>query len=304
MHAVDVVIPVRNRAGLALEAIRSVQKQSHADLTIWVVDDGSDDGTPEEIEAACASDARVRVVRHGESRGPAHARHTGFASGQADLVAILDSDDLWLPRKIEKQVLRLAQTGAEVALCWWEWVRPDGHVRITRRPEGEGMVSPLLCDNMDVPLMRRASLDRIGGFVPSDLPGTGAHHIEFGIRLLARSTTTVVPEVLVRCRDHSAKRMSDGITTRRGATELDDVVRGRQVDLQPWPVELASLRCRAAGRYFSAGDARTGLRLLSEAIARAPYSAKPSLLRQWGPLSAKRTLALLAKRPSTPEGRA
>ncbi len=105
---VSVVIPVYNRAKTVLRAIASVLAQSHPVLEVVVVDDGSDDGTAAVVEAL--ADPRVRVIRHPANRGAASARNTGIKAARGDLIALLDSDDQWMPRKLEKQVRVLASS--------------------------------------------------------------------------------------------------------------------------------------------------------------------------------------------------
>jgi glycosyltransferase involved in cell wall biosynthesis len=98
---ITVVIPVRNRAHCIGRALSSVVGQSLPVDEILVVDDGSED----DLGLALAPYAdNVRLLRHGEARGAAAARNTGIAEARGDLIAFLDSDDLWAPRKLEHQL--------------------------------------------------------------------------------------------------------------------------------------------------------------------------------------------------------
>jgi glycosyltransferase involved in cell wall biosynthesis len=115
MHPdVSVIIPTYNRRAMVREAVASVVAQRCAapsiTIEVIVVDDGSTDGTAEELErlagevnAEGADSMRMSVVRT-ENRGVAAARNTGVAKASAPLIAFLDSDDLWLPHKLERQV--------------------------------------------------------------------------------------------------------------------------------------------------------------------------------------------------------
>ena len=106
------VIPTKDRWDLlSRHALRSALAQEDVDLEVVVVDDGSTDGTPERLEGV--GDSRIRVVRHGESRGQAAARNSGIAEARADWLAFLDDDDVWAPRKLRAQ-LDAARSGSAV----------------------------------------------------------------------------------------------------------------------------------------------------------------------------------------------
>src|SRR3954471_3034996 len=99
----DVVITTRNRPSLTVDAIESVRRQTFTDWRLFVVDD-SDDDTADRSAAAAAGDPRVTIIRREDPRGASAARQTGLDHGAAPLVAILDSDDVWLPQKLERQL--------------------------------------------------------------------------------------------------------------------------------------------------------------------------------------------------------
>jgi len=97
---VSVVIPTYQRKALVVEAIDSALAQTRGDLEVVVVDDGSTDGTVEALAARYGVDPRVRVLRQGNG-GTASARNTGIAAATGTFVALLDSDDLFLPDHLE-----------------------------------------------------------------------------------------------------------------------------------------------------------------------------------------------------------
>jgi glycosyltransferase involved in cell wall biosynthesis len=108
--AIDVVIPVWNRAHIVHRAIASAlaQELPGADWSIRpiVVDDGSTD----DLDRAVAPfGARVVCIRHARNKGAAAARNSGVAAATADYVAFLDSDDVWLPGKITAQIAFMEQ---------------------------------------------------------------------------------------------------------------------------------------------------------------------------------------------------
>lgn len=91
----SVVIPVKDDP-LAAEAVASVTAQTHRALEVIVVDDGSDE--PLRLES---NDPRVRVIRNEQPLGPAGARNVGVEASNGDILAFLDSDDLFGPRRLE-----------------------------------------------------------------------------------------------------------------------------------------------------------------------------------------------------------
>ena len=93
---VSVVIPAYNRERMLRRALESVRAQRRQPSEVIVVDDASSDGT-----ALVAEELGARVVRHEQNRGEGEARNTGFAAASQPWVALLDSDDEWLPHHLE-----------------------------------------------------------------------------------------------------------------------------------------------------------------------------------------------------------
>lgn len=97
---VSVVIPLYNARDVIAETIKSVLAQTWTDYEIIVVDDGSQDGSGELVQAF---GGRVRYIRQ-ENTGVAGARNRGIEESHGEYIALLDHDDLWHPTKLEKQV--------------------------------------------------------------------------------------------------------------------------------------------------------------------------------------------------------
>jgi glycosyltransferase involved in cell wall biosynthesis len=100
-------MPAFNRAATVGRAIASVVAQTVGDWELLVVDDASTDDLSGALPAA--ADSRIRLLRHQRNRGAAAARNTGIAAARAPLVAFIDSDDEWLPLKLERQLAVFAQ---------------------------------------------------------------------------------------------------------------------------------------------------------------------------------------------------
>lgn len=122
---VSVIVPSFNRRALTARAVRSVLDQTWRDLEVVVVDDASRE---EEVYAPEPADAgRVRVIRHETNRGVSVARNTGIKAAAAPLAAFLDSDDYWLPHKLEDQMQAFrAEKDSSRLLLYGSYYTVDG----------------------------------------------------------------------------------------------------------------------------------------------------------------------------------
>jgi len=104
---ISVVIPTYNRADLISRAVNSVQLQTYQNLEIIVVDDCS----PEDIAGVIQdlNDDRITFLRHHSNQGGSAARNTGIKQAKGEYIAFLDSDDIWLPQKLELQLQAIAK---------------------------------------------------------------------------------------------------------------------------------------------------------------------------------------------------
>lgn len=123
MPLVSVVIPTYNRAGMITTAIESVFAQTYPNLEIIVVDDGSVDETADVIRnldrASYSGSGKAPAIRYlyQKNMGQSCARNTGIAAAQGDWIAFLDSDDYWLPDKIEWQLRAIEQFAGQCGVC-------------------------------------------------------------------------------------------------------------------------------------------------------------------------------------------
>jgi len=132
---VTVFIPVHDRERYVADAIDSVLAQTYGDFEVLVVDDGSTDRSVEVVRAY--DDPRVRLEENGENLGIPRTRNRGLELARGEYIALLDSDDRMLPRRLERQVAFLdahpdhVQTGA-----WCRMMSEDGRPlkRIKRQP--------------------------------------------------------------------------------------------------------------------------------------------------------------------------
>lgn len=208
---VSVVIPAFNRAATIRGAIESVLAQSFTDLELLVVDDASTDATAERVRAI--ADPRVRMLANPRNMGAGAARNTGLRAARGDWVAFQDSDDEWLPRKLERQMARLDTPGADwiAAYCGMLVLgTAESHTPETgARPKIDYLPAPgphriegdlrraLLDVNSISPqtlIARRAVLERIGGFDES-LPAV--EDWDLALRLAQEGAIACIDEPLV-----------------------------------------------------------------------------------------------------------
>jgi glycosyltransferase involved in cell wall biosynthesis len=104
---VSVVMPVYNGQAFLREAIESVLAQTHLDLELVAIDDGSADESPAILADLAVADPRVRVIRQANGGG-ARARNRALQEARAEWIINLDQDDLMLPNRIERQLAFLA----------------------------------------------------------------------------------------------------------------------------------------------------------------------------------------------------
>jgi glycosyltransferase involved in cell wall biosynthesis len=118
---VSVVIPSYNRARASIAAVDSVLRQTYSNYEIIFVDDGSTDETPKILrQFLCDRGVSCDRVRYFYQRnqGPSFARNTGIAEAKGDWIAFLDSDDTWLPEKLESQVQAIEQFKGRCGACF------------------------------------------------------------------------------------------------------------------------------------------------------------------------------------------
>ena len=197
MPRVSVIIPTYNRAALVKEAVASVLAQTYRDFELLVVDDGSTDGT---LEALAAFGGKIRVLASPDRGGVSAARNAGIAAAQGEWLAFLDSDDLWLPEKLARQ-MAFMEANSRLLLSQTEeiWVRRGVKVNPPRTHKKEGgriflrslercLVSP------SAAVLHRRLLDEHGGF-DEDLPA--AEDYDLWLRLSWRYDVGLLPEPLI-----------------------------------------------------------------------------------------------------------
>lgn len=174
MPLVSVIVPTHNRCQFIGETVDSVLAQTYPNLEIIVVDDGSTDGTGDLVKKRFHGDPRFRYI-HQTNQERSVARNTGIKEAKGDFVAFLDSDDLWLATKLEKQ-MELFRKFSRLAMVHCDFANVDSKGSLinnrTLRPAmpgvREGRIFPhILYRNVvgsPTPVIRRSALLAAGLF--------------------------------------------------------------------------------------------------------------------------------------------
>jgi glycosyltransferase involved in cell wall biosynthesis len=204
---VSVIIPTFNRAQLLGEAIESVLTQKVSDVELLVIDDGSTDDTAAGLEAY---GDRLTVLRQ-PNRGVSSARNLGIDNARADLIAFLDSDDIWLPGKLSRQ-LAFFRNSLDALICQTEevWIRKGVRVNPKnrhRKPSGDIFTPSLeLClVSPSAVMMHRQLFEAVGRFDEA-LPA--CEDYDLWLRIASRYPVYLIDTPLIVKRGGHADQLS------------------------------------------------------------------------------------------------
>jgi glycosyltransferase involved in cell wall biosynthesis len=205
-HLVSVVIPAFNAAHTLDETLRSVRSQTHTNMEIVIVDDGSNDETRSIADGHAADDSRIRVFSQ-TNAGVAAARNAGTRYSKAAFIAFIDADDLWAPTKIEQQLEAMIAGGDKVGLVYTWFRQIDAQGRVIGegpRPACAGNVLENICagnfvGNGSSAFVRRCALEDVEGFDSGlrEANAEGCEDFLLYCRIAEKYDFAVVPAFLV-----------------------------------------------------------------------------------------------------------
>jgi glycosyltransferase involved in cell wall biosynthesis len=191
---ISVVIPTHNRAALLLRALESVFAQTRPPDEIIVVDDGSTDDT-----VLRTSQLPVTLIQQ-ENRGVSAARNVGIQRARGDWIALLDSDDEWLPEKLEQQLACL-RAKLDIRICHTQerWIRLGKPLKqLAKHQKFGGWIFPRCLDiclmSPSSILIHRDVFDAVGGF-DETLPA--CEDYELWLRITARYPVAFIETPLI-----------------------------------------------------------------------------------------------------------
>lgn len=204
---VSVVLPTFNRLDYLRATIASVFAQTFSDWELIIADDGSDAATRDYLRSL-EDPPHVRVVWGSHCGVPAVVRNDALTHARGDYVAFIDSDDLWAPHKVSRQVEALRGT-PQHRWCYSDYIIIDaqGSVRPAseqRLPTPEGWIlEPLLASAVDIwtpaVMVQRELLMQLGGFNPQLVV---FEDYDLWMRLAVHSGIVMVHEPLIAVRRH------------------------------------------------------------------------------------------------------
>ncbi|MCR9271088.1 MAG: glycosyltransferase family 2 protein [Hyphomonadaceae bacterium] len=171
---ISVIVPAYNAERFIARTLESILRQTHQNLEVLVVDDGSRDGTADIVRAYAKADHRVSLIQQ-PNGGVARARNTGIAKAKADLIAPCDADDLWSPEKLATQLAIFRAGGGDMGLVYsWSAVIDDDDLvqNYDCHPSEDGWVFDRMCKgnligNGSATLMSKQAVLQAGGYDPS-----------------------------------------------------------------------------------------------------------------------------------------
>ncbi|WP_244311991.1 glycosyltransferase [Marinobacter vulgaris] len=271
------ITPTYNRAKFLPDAISSVLGQSFSDFELIVVDDGSTDDTCSVIEPFLV-DSRVRYL-HQENRGQSHARNIALGLAEGEFIAFLDSDDLWSPWKLEKQ-LAVFDTEPEADIVHGDEAIINEQGRVTSSKNMKrysGFISPhLLADNsvsITTALVRRRCFDEMGVF---DTSIGVADDYDLWLRFSARYRFRYEPGIVASYRvmpdqissDKHRRFAANELIIKRFLEQFGDVIDPAE---RRWG--LARFYCRKARYFASVGERRKAVSSVVMAYRNAPMDS-------------------------------
>lgn len=123
---VSIVTPAWRASKIVADTIESVLAQGYEKWELLVVDDCSPDDTFEIVSAYAGRDARIRALRNPANSGPALTRNTGLAAARGRWIAFLDSDDVWLPNKLERTIAHAKTNKSAITFTGFRRMDADG----------------------------------------------------------------------------------------------------------------------------------------------------------------------------------
>ena len=275
---ISIVLPTYNRAYILPEAVRSVLEQTYSTWELIIVDDGSTDDTREVIERF--ADLRIRYIKHETNKGLAASRNTGITNARGAYIANLDSDDTWLPQKLEKEIFVFNNKNPQPDIVYSAYERTLANGRTVQLPpetvspkEGD-LQKVFLASNiisMQMALIKRGVFETYGMF---DETIESMQDWELWLRLAPHCKFTYVPEILTR-----GTVLADSITKNQNKRLIgrEAIFQKHELLFKTVPIAYASHAYSIGHTYALRGNTSHALMYLKKAATTKPLRIKYTL---------------------------
>lgn len=271
MAKVSVILPTYNRAEILSRSINSLIQQTYADLEIVVVDDASTDDTESVVKSF--NDERINYILHDENRGANVARNTGISQSTGEYIAFQDSDDVWLPQKIQRQIEAFQQARSETGLVSAGVCRVWPDYQTDYLPgdkwRTQDFIRSLIHNNFiptQAAMIKRECIQKVGNF-NNELPRL--QDWEMWIRLSKEYNFELVDETLV------VKNMNvDELSYSRRNTDhphaLELIIKRHKELFSDYPDAFAMHLLNIGSQYILQGNPEKGNEYLKKSIKERP----------------------------------
>lgn len=240
MTAISVIVPSYNHGRFVIDAVKSVLRQTVAPAEVIVVDDASLDDSLERLRSL--SDPRVRLISQAQNQGGSETLNVGIRASTCDFIAICNSDDIWEPHKLERQLASFAETpelGAVFSDVHWigEFGQPHRGHGAAFRPGNRtrhGWVRHLVensnCLCHPSVLIRRSVYDAVGEY---DNRFRQLPDYKMWLAVACRFDIHVLEEKLIRFRVHDNTSAPSPAASTRDRNECALIIEGLMAEISP-----------------------------------------------------------------------
>lgn len=269
---VSAIIPTYNRSDSVGRAIQSVLDQTYQDFELIIVDDGSTDSTEEVIKSF--DDERIVYLSHDENKGkPAAARNTGIKEARGEYIAFLDSDDEWLPKKLEKQmqVMCASSESVGVVYCFWKRFLIDGSIKeytpklTNRRDARKRLFNLQIGPGPPSVLIKSECFEKVGLF-DEDLSGWEGH--DLWIRISEYYDFAYIPEFFLYA--YETKDRSKNPTKAR----MEILYKHKKLFLEHNKSQYVQMLYNIGRESVRIGFIQEGIKCIKDAIEMRPLSLR------------------------------
>jgi len=286
MPLVSVIMPAWNQERFIGDAVKSVVRQDFKDLELIIVDDGSTDTTRRIIELCAGQDSRIRVLFHDRNLGIAKSCNDGIEAAAGKFIALIDSDDVWAPDKLTKQLAVIGrdedvivwsegelidQTGQSIGKTFSDYIGKNGE-----RKSGvlwRNFLQRGSYINNSTVLYKRQIL----GDIRYDEKLIAVPDFRFFLELARHHRFYYISEPLAKNRIHDANsfmgsnpgaRKRKLVGRREYCSVVDDALRRYGDEIEPGG--RAGLYRSLSGFYYGLGEKRESLRCFFQSVASNP----------------------------------